>query len=117
MTWTLDASTGPPLSFVAKQILPQREGERKKERAREEEREEEMMKREREGRVGGEKREKRERKERDRSRELRESTRVSGRGRERRRRGEDGGIEVAQGEEEEDLTQIGSLTAAAAAAE
>lgn len=30
---------------------------------------------------------------------------------------EDGGMEVAQGEEEGDLTQIGSLTATAAAAE
>lgn len=29
LNWTLDVSTGPPLSFVAKQILPQREGERK----------------------------------------------------------------------------------------
>lgn len=35
----------------------------------------------------------------------------------RERGGEDAGIEVAQGGEEGDLTQIGSLTAAAAAAE
>lgn len=39
------------------------------------------------------------------------------RGRARGGGGEDGGIEVAQGGEEGDLTQIGSLTAAAAAAE
>lgn len=47
----------------------------------------------------------------------RETDRVSGKmwEREGERGGEDGGMEVAQGAEEGDLTQIGSLTAAAAA--
>lgn len=47
----------------------------------------------------------------------RERDRVSGQERDREGRRRGGGVEVARGGEEGDLTQIGNLTAATAAAE